>query len=322
MKNPLAHPADPTPNLSVTPPSKPGGARETDSPGKAILCALAGGAVLTLNDGLVKTLSVDFPVGQVLALRGVFIYIMVFLFAMRMGGIHTAWQIKSWKGQGLRGACVIGSSFAFVTGLSYLPLADTIAIAFAGPLFVTLMAPLMLGEHVGWRRWAAVLVGFVGVLVIVRPSSEAFQWFAVFPLAASFLGGMRDLITRKMAASETTVAVLFVTTSSVVVAGFLTFFFTDWAPVETRHLKYFIGSGLLIGVAHYLIIESFRLGEAALVSPFKYANILWAVLFGYLLFGDLPDGATLLGALIVSTSGLYILHRERIRVRAARQNKA
>jgi drug/metabolite transporter (DMT)-like permease len=318
MKNPLEHPANPTP---ILPPTSPG-ARDTDSPGKAILCALAGGAVLTLNDGLVKTLAAEFPVGQVLALRGVFIYIMIAVFALRMGGLHTAWQIKSWKGQGLRGFCVVGSSFTFVTGLYYMPLADAIAIAFAGPLFVTLLAPLMLGEHVGWRRWAAVLVGFAGVLVIVRPGTAAFQWFVVFPLMASFLGGMRDLITRKMAASETTVAVLFVTTTAVVVAGFLSFFFTDWQPIEARHLKYFIGSGLLIGIAHYLIIESFRLGEAALVSPFKYGNVLWAVLFGYLLFGDLPDGATLLGALIVSMSGLYILQRERIRARAARMNKA
>ncbi len=309
-KNPLAHPADPTPNV--------GGARDTDAPGKAILCALAGGAVLTLNDGLVKTLAAEFPTGQVLAIRGMFIYFMIILFAIRMGGIHTAWQIRSWKGQTLRGFCVVGSSFCFVTGLSYLPLADAIAIAFAGPLFVTMLAPMMLGETVGWRRWAAVLVGFVGVLVIVRPGTTAFQWFAVFPLMASFLGGMRDLITRKVAAHETTVAVLFVTTTAVMAAGFSTWFFTDWVAVEWHHLKYFVGSGLLVGTAHYLLIEAFRLGEAALVSPFKYGNELWAVLFGYLLFGDLPDAATLLGAAVVSLSGLYILHRERIRARAAR----
>ena len=107
-------------------------------PGLSTL-ALAGGAVLTLNDGLVKALTADFPPGQVLALRGVFIYLVVALFAFRAGGLHTAWQIKSWKGQGLRGFCVVGSSFCFVTGLVYLPLADAISIAFAGPLFVTML---------------------------------------------------------------------------------------------------------------------------------------------------------------------------------------
>ena len=309
-KNPLGHPADPTPTV--------GGARDTDAPGKAILLALAGGAVLTLNDGFVKTLTADLPAGQVLALRGVFIYMVVAMFAIRAGGIHTAWQVRSWKGQGLRAFCVVGSSFCFVTGLIYLPLANAIAIAFAGPLFVTMLAPVMLSEVVGWRRWAAVLVGFMGVLVIVQPGTGAFQWYAVFPLVASFLGGMRDIITRKMAAHETTVAVLFVTTTAVVGAGFMSWFFTDWAPVEWRHLKYLAGSGLLVGLAHYLIIESFRLGEAALVSPFKYANVLWAVLFGYLLFGELPGVATLIGAAIVILSGLYILNRERIRTPQAR----
>ncbi len=321
MANPLAHPVDPTPRPPGENGNHSGGARDSDSPGKAIICALAGGAFLTLNDGFVKTLTADYPVGQVLALRGIFIYLMIFIFAMRQGGVHTAWQIKSWKGQGLRGFCVVGSSFTFVTGLYYLPLADAIAIAFAGPLFVTLMAPLMLGEHVGWRRWVAVLVGFVGVLVIVQPGSSAFQWFAVFPLVASFLGGVRDIITRKMAASETSVAVLFVTTTAVVAAGFVSYFFTDWKPVETAHIKFFVGSGLLIGIAHYLIIESFRLGEAALVSPFKYGNVLWAMLFGYLIFGDLPESSTMLGALIVTLCGIYILHRERLRARTARERK-
>lgn len=314
MKNPPVHPTDPR--------SESRGKRDSDSPGKAILCALAGGAVLTLNDGLAKALAAEFPVGQVLALRGLFIYVIIFLLAMRMGGIYTAWQIKNWKGQGLRGVCAIGGSFTLVAGLSYLPLADAIAISFAGPLFVTILAPLMLGETVGWRRWAAVLAGFSGVLVIVQSGATAFQWFAIFPLMAAFLNAMRDLITRKMAAHETSVAVLFVTTTAVMTAGFMSYSFSDWKPVEAHHLKYIIGSGLFIGIAHYLIIESFRLGEAALVSPFKYGNVLWAVLFGYLLFGDLPSSMTVLGALIVSASGLYILRREQISAREAARRSA
>lgn len=306
-KNPLGHPVDPTPRSA--------GARDTDAPGKAILCALAGGAVLTLNDSFVKSLTADFPIGQVLAMRGMFIYIPILLFALRAGGIHTAWQIKSWKGQALRGACVIGSSYFFVTGLFYLPLADAIAIAFAGPLFVTALAPVMLGEHVGWRRWAAVLVGFAGVLLIVQPGSTAFQWFAVFPLMASLMGGLRDIVTRKMAPTESTVAVLFVTTTCVCVSGWVSIFFTEWKPLTWHHLQYFAASGLLIGVAHYLVIESFRHGEAALVSPFKYGNVLWAALFGFLMFGDVPGVMTVAGAAVVALSGVYILRRERVRGR-------
>ena len=203
----------------------------------------------------------------------------------------------------------------FVTGLYYLPLADAIAIAFAGPLFVTALAPLMLDERVGWRRWSAVSIGFLGVVLIVRPGSSAFQWFAVFPLVAAMLGGMRDVITRKMAASESTVAVLFVTTTCVALAGVASSVVVPWHPVELGQLKYFVASGVLLGIAHYLLIEAFRLGEAALVSPFKYANVIWAVLFGYLMFGDVPDTYTLGGAIVVAISGLYILHRERVRGR-------
>lgn len=313
LKNPLGHPTDPVPPKPLAP-----GGRETDAPGKAILCALAGGAVLTLNDALVKTLAADFPTGQVLALRGLFIYIPILIFAFRAGGVHLLWQIRSPKGQAFRGLCVIGSSFMFVTGLSYLPLADAIAIAFAGPLFVTALAPLILGEVVGWRRWTAVAVGFAGVVVIVQPGSAAFQWFAVFPLTAALMGGMRDILTRKMAPGEHTVTVLFVTTTCVMGFGFLSAFFVDWRPVAVDHLKYFAASGLLVGTAHYLLIEAFRWGEAALVSPFKYANVLWAALFGFLLFGDLPGPNTWAGAAIVAACGLYILHRERIRARAAR----
>ena len=305
MKSPLAHPVDPTPRT--------GGARDTDNLARAVLCALAGGAVLTLNDSFVKTLAADLASGQILALRGAFIYILIVTFALRAGGIATMWRIKSWRGQTLRGICVIGSSFSFVTALHYMPLADTIAIAFAGPLFVTLMAPIILRERVGWRRWSAVLTGFAGVIIIVRPGGTDFGLVALLPICAAFLGGLRDVVTRKMAPTESTVAVLFITTTAVCSAGWMSYFFSDWAPVEWHHVKYLVGSGLLIGVAHYLIIESFRWGEAAVISPLKYGNLLWAALFGYLFFGEVPDGYTILGAAVLVASGLYILRRERKR---------
>ncbi len=286
------------------------GTRDTDAPVRAIVLMLAGGAVLTLNDGFIKVLVSDYPTGQVLAIRGSFIYIPILFFAFRAGGMQTLWRIKSWRGQSLRGVCVVGSSFCFVTGLSYLPLADAIAIAFAGPLFVTAMAPLLLGEHVGWRRWSAVSVGFVGVLLIVQPGTSAFQWFAIFPLVAAFLGGVRDIITRTLAPSESSVAVLFVTTTTVFIAGCLSYLVVEWQPIRDGHLFYFVGSGLLVGIAHYLVIEAFRYGEAALVSPLKYGNLLWAILFGFLLFGDQPNIMTLAGAGVLVVSGLYIFMRE------------
>lgn len=289
------------------------GRRDTDRPGRAIALMLAAGAVLILNDAVVKLLAAELPVGQVLALRGLVIFLPIMMLAHRTGGVMTMFRVKSWPGQFLRGGCVVGASFFFVYGLRYLSLTDTVTIAFAGPLFVTMLAPVFLGEEIGWRRWSAVIVGFLGVLIIMRPSSAAFQLAALLPLGASLMSSLRDVVTRRLSATESSAAVLFVTTLSVVVAGFATLLFGEWATLEWRHLPFFLATGFLNGIGNYLAIEAFRQGEAALVSPFKYFNVVWACLFGFLMFGDLPDLYTILGAIVVTGSGVYILHRERVR---------
>ena len=135
------------------------------------------------------------------------------------------------------------------------------------------------------------------------------QWAVLLPLGAALAGGVRDLITRRISQTESSLAVLFVTTSVVGLAG-LTTFPWGWMPVRAADLPTFAASGLLIACAHYLMIEAFRYGEAALVAPFKYSSMVWGILFGYMIFGDLPDGWTLGGAGIVIAAGLYILRRE------------
>ena len=275
---------------------------------RAVICMLCGAALLTLNDALVKSLTKAYPVGELLFVRGFFILPWIALLAWRAGGLETL-RVHNVTGQGLRAVCVIASSFLFISGLARLPLADAVAVAFTGPLFITAMAPLMLGEQVGWRRRLAVLGGFTGVLFIVRPGGDVLQWAVLFPLGAALCGGMRDLITRRISQTETSVAVLMVTTLAVMAAGLATAPF-GWAPLDPAHLWTFACSGVLVAGAHYLMIEAFRLGEAALVAPFKYTSMVWAVLFGFLIFGDLPDVWTLAGAGIVILAGLYILRRE------------
>ena len=158
----------------------------------------------------------------------------------------------------------------------------------------------------------AVFAGFIGILVIMRPGGTAIQWAALFPLCASLTGAFRDILTRRMSAHETTVALLFYTSVGVTLAGLATVPF-KWTPVPAFDWGLFALSGLLIGSAHFLMIETFRLGEAALVAPLKYSGVIWAALLGFLVWGDIPDLGTALGAGVVITSGLYILHRERVR---------
>lgn len=275
---------------------------------RAVAFMLVGSAILTVNDAVIKSLASNYPVGEVLFIRGAFAMPWILLLAWRAGGT-SALIVKSFRGQVLRGFCVIASAFLFISGLTYLPLADAIAVAFSGPLFITALAPLVLGEKVGWRRWLAVLAGFVGVLFMVRPGSSALQLAILFPLFAAMFGGMRDLITRRISQTESTTAVLFMTTGIVMTSGLCTAPF-GWDALKPEDAPFFALSGFLLACAHYAMIESFRLGEAAVVAPFKYSSLIWAIALGYIAFGDIPDGWTLLGASIVAGAGLYILRRE------------
>lgn len=275
----------------------------------AIACMLSGAAILTLNDALIKGLAETYPTGELLFIRGLFVWPWILVFAWRSGGIASL-RIHNVRGHALRSICVIASAFLFINGLRHLTLADAIAVSFTGPLFITAMAPLLLGEKVGWRRWMAVLLGFAGVVFMLRPGSDVLQWAIIFPLGAAVCGGMRDLITRRIAGTETTVAVLAVTTTVVLLAGLSTAPFTAWVFPRPAEIVTFAISGALIAVAHTLMIEAFRRGEATLVAPFKYSSLLWATLLGFLIFDELPDRWTIAGAAIIVLAGLYVFYRE------------
>ena len=285
-------------------------ARVSSAPEKAIICMLSGAAVLTTNDALLKWLSSDYHVGQIMFCRGIFISIPLIVLIWQSGGLKSLRTVNP-KGHVLRAALVVVGTFLFVSGLAYLPLTDAIAITFSGPLFITTLAPTLLGESVGWRRWSAVLAGFFGILLIMRPGGDVMQWAALFPLLASLTGAFRDLLTRHLSSKETTVAMLSYTTLGVILASSATIPFI-WKPVPMVDWGWFVLSGLLVGFAHFLMIETFRYGEATLVAPFKYSGVIWAGLFGYFIWGDIPDTATVSGISLVVVAGVYILHRERL----------
>ena len=276
---------------------------------------VASGALLTINDALAKLMTAHYPVGQLMFMRGVFVLLPIAFLVWRAGGTRVL-RVRNPKGQLLRGITVILGSFLFVTALKLMPLADAIAITFAGPLFLTAMATPLLAETVGWRRWLAVVVGFCGVVLMLRPTG-AFQWVALLPLAVALLGAFRDIITRAMVGSESTLSILFVSTLMVTSSGLVTLPF-GWSAPTAADLAILASAGFCLSGAHYFMIEAFRWAEAGLVSPFKYATMVWAVIFGALIWGDMPDSWMISGTLIVTGSGLYILHRE---TRLRRQRK-
>lgn len=281
------------------------------APAKAILMMVAAAGILTLNDAIAKWLTERYPVGQVLALRGGLVVLLVYSWAM-VSGRSAVLRVRSWPLNLSRGGLMAVSTFLFVTSLSLLPIADAIAISFAGPIFATALAALLLSESVGWRRWSAVAVGFAGVVVMVRPTPEMFRIVALIPIVAAFIGALRDIVTRKMGTGgESTLMVLIVSTGIVGFAGLLTLPF-GWVALRPLDLVMFAGTSALVALAQGLMIESLKYGEVGLVGPFKYTSLVWAVLLGLLVWGDVPGPWTWVGAVLVIASGLYIWHRETV----------
>ncbi|MCH7942487.1 MAG: DMT family transporter [Proteobacteria bacterium] len=286
----------------------------SQAPLAGIACMVGGGALLTLNDVTVKWLSTDYPIGEIMSLRGLFVFLPIALIAGYGGGLR-ALEIRNLGAQGARAALTLLSTVFYLTALAVMPIADTIAITFAGPLFLTMLATPLLGEPVGWRRWTAVVVGFVGVVVMVRPGTGTLQAVALLPVAAALMGALRDIITRRItshiARAESSVAILCFTTLVVILGGLLTLPF-GWRLPSMVDLGLLALSGFLLGAAHYLLIEAFRFAEVGLIAPFKYISIVWAVLLGFLVWGDIPDRWIVIGAGLVIGSGLYIFHREAV----------
>ena len=293
-----------------------GASGRIEAPGRGIACMMGGSLLLTVNDAVVKWVSGEFQLGQVLASRGLAALIVITAVVVWREEFHI-FRIKYPGVQLLRAILMIVSTFLFVSGLREMPLAENIAIAFVGPIFVTALAPVFLAEKVGWRRWSAVLMGFAGVLVMLRPQGalgmggggDGLNWVALFPAGAALCGAFRDILTRRISHGEATGTTLFYSTLGVTLAGAAVTPF-GWQTPGASDLVLLALAGLLLCSAHFLHIETFRFAEAAFVAPFKYSSLLWATAFGFLFWGDVPDGWTVLGAALLIGSGIYIFHRE------------
>ncbi|MGE4221083.1 MAG: DMT family transporter [Alphaproteobacteria bacterium] len=283
-----------------------------DSPTAAlrgIALMVFGSMLLTLNDAILKWLVADYPVGQLIFLRAWFVSIPIAVIAWRSGG-WSSLRVVDPRGHLIRALFVICSSYCFMSALRFMPFPEATAILFASPLFVTALSVPVLGERVGWRRWTAVCVGFAGVVIIIRPTGDAFQLAALLVLAAALFGALRDLTTRRITAKESSTAILVTTTTVVGLSGLLSLPVTEWRMPQPADLALLAITGTLMGSAHFCLIECFRQAEAALVAPFKYSALLWAGVLGWLMWRHVPDAWAILGAGIVVASGLYILHRE------------
>ncbi len=274
---------------------------------RGIACMLVAGFFLTSNDSITKWLVPHYPAGEILFLQGLLIALLVSLL-MRLRG-ENPFRLSRWRAHLYRGGMYAIGSFAFVYALRYLPLAEVVAIAFAGPLFMTLLGKVFLGEHVGIHRLGAVVIGFIGVLVVIRPGGSAMHWAALLPLVVAFTDAVRDLITRTLTRDELSLRIVFTTAVILSVAGAVTCL-GGWRPLDPTHLPWFAMSAASFIVAHFFMVEAFRHAEISVVAAFRYFIIIWATLSGLLFWGEIPGPAAIAGIAVIVASGLYIGWRE------------
>lgn len=273
-----------------------------------MVLSMAGFAV---NDLIVKSLGETLQLGQTLLLRGCFACLAITALALAMGQFKRFALLAS-------GPVVIRSlaealaTLCFVYSVFNIPIANVTAIFQALPLAITLAAAFFLKEKIGIRRLTAILAGFTGVLIIIRPGMEGFTVFSLFVLAAVVAAVVRDLMTRKVSREIPGLMITLITAVAVTLCGLVVSFFQPWNPVGGLEITLLASTSLFLSVGYYFIIAAMRAGEVGFIAPFRYSMLLFAIAGGYFFFDETPDMLTLVGAAIIVASGIYTLYRERM----------
>ncbi len=261
-------------------------------------------------NAVAKYLALTYPVPQVVWARYAF-HLLLLLLLLR-ASLPRVTASRRLGLQLTRSLLMVTTTAMFFTGIHFIPLADAGAIMFVAPVLVTALSVPLLGEPVGPRRWAAVVFGFVGALIIIRPGASVMHAAAFLPIGAACLHALYQIITRKVSAADAPLTSLVYTALiGVIVSSAVVPFF--WTAPDAAGWALMVLLGMLGGGGHFAMIKAFEAAPAATVTPYGYTILLWATLFGFVLFADLPDHWTVVGALVIVLSGLYIFHREQRR---------
>ena len=296
---------------------------------KAVLFTMLAALLFAAMSALVRYSGQEAPVGQVVFFRAAFAVIPVALIYAIRGELYAAVHTRRLRGHIGRGIFSIGGMFFNFASLARLPLVDATAISFASPFITVVFAALFLKERVRLYRWSAVVIGFIGVIVMLWPHFDA-SHFAGVASAAAALGSLFALLaaifnagaviqTRRLTASETTSSIVFYFSLICALAGLATLPF-GWHWPTVPELVALISTGLLGGLAHIFVTESYRNAPQSVLAPFGYTSMLWALVLGYVFFGEIPVSLVFLGAAIVAGAGLFVIFRERqLGLRRARE---
>lgn len=281
-------------------------------------------ASFVTNDALVKYVSESLPAAQLIFIRGLFSIVLLLAVAQAMGLLRpgprqTASALRHILQRPvlLRSVLDALATMAYLSALFHLPLGNATAINMATPLFITLFAVLALGERVGPARWLAIAAGFAGVLLVVQPSAAGFNAWALMGLVGTLFHTARDLMTRSIARSVPSVLITVSTAVAVTLLSGVVSAVQGWKAISPQHLALLATASVFLSAGYYLLILGMREGEMSVIAPFRYTALLFALMMGWLVWGDVPNPLAWSGIAMLVGAGLYMLHSERSRSQAA-----
>ena len=289
---------------------------------------MIGMGTASLMDSLIKLLSGGYPLHQIVMVRSLIALLLTLFIVHFEGGLHLLRSSR--PGLHLsRGLLIVIANMSYYLALSSMPLGEVAAIFFVSPLFITAMSVPLLGEQVGWRRWVAVVVGFIGVIIMMRPSVNSFNYAALLPILAAFAYGLTQIITRRLGTTDVaSVMSFYISLTFIGIAGGfwivagdgsyagdfgpeMEFLLRTWRWPDFNDAALMVVIGILVTIVGYLLSQAYRVADASVVAPFEYIALPLAIFWGYLFWRDVPDVQAMVGILLIVGSGLYVFVREK-----------
>ena len=285
-------------------------AAQTTANMRGIILVTVGMGAFALNDTLTKTTSTELSIGQVMAMRGLFACLLllpVIVMTVKLQHVQKLYSVPML----IRNISEVSAAILFFNALFRLPIASVTAILQMLPLTMTAAAAILLKESVGWRRWFAAFVGFLGILLVIRPGSENFSWWYLCAFFCVLFVTIRDVTVRYIDSSIPSILITFITAFAVMLAGCIMGLFEVWTLPSWAAISNLSAAAVLILIGYYTLIECWRGVAISVVAPFRYSVVLWAMGFGYVILGEIPNTWTMTGSAVVVAAGIYTLHRER-----------
>ena len=294
---------------------------------QGILCLMGAVAFLTVSDSIIKWLSPYYALHEIMLFRACFAMVMVLLFVHLEGGLSTLRTRRPWLHL-LRGSLLVFANMFFFLGLATMPLAETVALFFTAPLFICLMAQPLLGEKVGASGWWAIFIGLIGVVIMLRPGADLFRFTSLLPVLAALMYAIMQMVTRKLGMMDKAGTLTFYIQISFVLISLImgvtvgdgsyndhdnptfVFLLRAWTWPSADDLLLLGICGFIVACGGYLLSQAYRLGQASVVAPFEYTSLPFALIIGYILWGDWPDWISLVGSVLIISSGLLIVYFE------------